>query len=134
MDLLFYDFETYFDTDYSLRKMSPAEYILDHRFEALGCGFKRINEPAFWVDKPHLPAFLATVDWSKTYAVAHNALFDACILNWRYGVNPVMLGDTLAMGRNWWSYITGSCSLAALAEHAGLPMKMDTLHKTRGRS
>ena len=27
MNLLFLDFETYYDSEYSLRKMTPAEYI-----------------------------------------------------------------------------------------------------------
>src|SRR5215471_5049259 len=108
MQLLFYDWETYYDTDYSLKRMSPAEYILDPRFEALGCGFKRPDQAPVWVDKPDLDAFLKTIDWADICAVAHNALFDACILKWKYGINPRMLGDTLAMARNWWSHETGS--------------------------
>jgi DNA polymerase I-like protein with 3'-5' exonuclease and polymerase domains len=134
MDLLFYDFETYYDREYSLRKMSSAEYILDPRFEALGCGFKRPGEKGFWVDKPDLPAFFSSVPWATTYAVAHNALFDACILAWQYGVHPRMRGDTIAMARNWWWHETGSASLADLAKFCGLPPKMDTLHRTWAKS
>ena len=39
MKNLFADFETYYDDEYSLRKMTPIEYVLDPRFEALGCAF-----------------------------------------------------------------------------------------------
>src|SRR4051812_49053180 len=127
MQILFYDFETRYDKDYSLRKMSSAEYILDPRFEALGCGFKRPREEGFWVDGPDLPAFFRTVPWDDTFAVAHNALFDACILAWQYDVHPKMLGDTIAMGRNWWWYETGSASLADLANYCGIAPKMNTL-------
>ena len=38
MKKLWLDFETFYD-DYSLRKITPVEYITDPRFEALGCAF-----------------------------------------------------------------------------------------------
>lgn len=134
MRLLVYDFETFYSQEFTLRKMSPAEYILDPRFEALGSGFKWGEEDPFWVDKPDLPRFFASVDWSDVFAVAHSALFDACILKWVYDVSPAMLGDTLAMMRNWWSYITGDANLASMARHVGIPPKMGTLARTYGKT
>src|SRR6478752_1444807 len=134
MKILAYDFETYFSSDYTLSKSSPAEYILDYRFECLGCGFKWLGGEAFYVDGPMVPSFIQTVDWDDTYAVAHNALFDACIMRWRYGVNPAKWGDTIAMARNWWSHITGGVSLRELSNYVGLPAKMDTTNRTKGKS
>ncbi len=37
MKTIFIDYETYYDKEYSLRKMTPVEYVLDHRFECIGC-------------------------------------------------------------------------------------------------
>ena len=38
MQKLFLDFETHYDDIYSLKKMTPIEYVESPRFEALGCG------------------------------------------------------------------------------------------------
>ena len=37
-DILTLDFETYYDTEYSLGKLSTIEYIVDERFELSGLG------------------------------------------------------------------------------------------------
>jgi hypothetical protein len=126
------DFETYFAKDYTLSKVTPAEYILDARFEALGCAFIEDDGPSFWIDGPDLPAFFAEFDWTDTVFISHNALFDACIMAWRYHVKPLMWGDTLAMARAVAYHKTGSVSLKALAEHYGLPPKWDTTNRFKG--
>jgi DNA polymerase I-like protein with 3'-5' exonuclease and polymerase domains len=129
---LFADFETYYDNEYSLRKMTNQEYIQSPQFEALGCGFALDDGRKWWVDGPDLPAFFTHIDWSDCFLVTHNALFDALILSLRYKVFPKMYGDTLGMGRNWVSHSTGSVSLATLAKYFGLPPKMDTLNRLKG--
>jgi DNA polymerase len=134
MEPLFLDFETYYDGDYSLRHMTPPEYIADGRFEALGCSFIIPGRAPFFIEGPDLPRFFQTVDWSETFAISHNALFDMLILSMRYKVFPFRYGDTLAMARNWISHSTGSVSLAACAKYYGLPDKWDTINKTRGIS
>lgn len=127
------DYETYYDNEYSLRKMTPLEYILDARFEALGCSFKPgLDAPSFWVDGPDLPAFMATIDWSSTMTVSHNALFDALITAIRFKCRPLMYGDTLAMARNWVAHSTGKVSVKAIADYFGMPAKWSTLLRTVG--
>lgn len=129
---LFYDFETFYDDQYSLRKMTPAEYIADPRFDALGCAFGLDDGRTWWVDGPDLPAFFAQWPWHETFAISHNALFDALILSMRYGAKPVLYGDTLSMARNWISHSTGRVSLDACSKYYGLPEKMKTVAKTKG--
>jgi DNA polymerase bacteriophage-type len=133
MNLLFMDYETMYDSEYSLQKMTPLQYILDPRFESLGCSFKHgFDHPAYWVDGPDLPDHMAEIDWSNSYAVSHNALFDALITSIKYGYKPKMYGCTLSMARNWIAHSTGKVSLAACASYFGLPAKMTTLARTKG--
>ena len=135
MQNLWLDFETFYSDDYSLRKMTPAEYIADPRFEALGCAFVwdgKSGQMSIHVEGPGLPQYLARIDWENTCAIAHNSLFDMLILSMRYGVYPRKYGDTLAMARNWISHSTGGVSLKECAAFYGLPAKWDTVAKTKG--
>ena len=43
MDLITLDFETYYDKDFSLTKLTTEEYIRDPRFEIVGVGVKVNN-------------------------------------------------------------------------------------------
>jgi DNA polymerase I-like protein with 3'-5' exonuclease and polymerase domains len=132
MNQLFYDFETFWADDYTLSKMTAIEYILSPRFEALGCGFATEAGDTLWVDGPDLPAFFARVDWSSTFAIGHNALFDALILSNKYGVVPGLYGCTMSMAKNWISHATEKVSLAACSQYYMLPPKMDTAQKLKG--
>jgi len=135
---LFADYETYWSDDYTLRKVTPIEYIMDPRFEALGCAFVfeggDLDGHREWVAGPNLPDFYGTIDWKNCFFVTHNALFDALILAFRYGRIPAVYGDTLAMARNWISHSTGSVSLDACSKFYGLAPKMLTVAKTKGVS
>jgi DNA polymerase len=131
MQELWLDFETYYDDEYSLKRMTPAEYIADDRFEALGCAFVWDGGEEH-VEGPEIPAYLAEIDWDNTCAIAHNSLFDMLILSMRYGIFPTKYGDTLAMARNWISHSTGGSSLKECCQYFGLPAKWDTVAKTKG--
>ena len=128
----FLDFETFWSNDYSLRSLTPPEYIMDPRFEAIGCAAVDPGGHRFWVDGPELPRFFTTIDWDNAFAVSHNALFDMLILALRYGHRPKMYGDTLSMARNWIGHKTGSVSLASCAKFYGLPPKGDAVLQTKG--
>ena len=53
MDLITLDFETYYDRDFSLSKMTTEEYIRDPRFEVIGVGVKVNNEGTEWASGTH---------------------------------------------------------------------------------
>lgn len=132
MRKLFLDFETFWSDEYTLKKMTPIEYVLDSRFESLGCAFHIDDGPGQWIEGPELPKYFSSIDWSDIYAISHNAAFDMVILGLRYDTRPARYGCTLSMARNWLSPETGSVSLAACAKRYNLPPKMDTVHKTKG--
>lgn len=129
---LWLDFESYYDTEYSLRKMTPPEYVLSPQFEALGCAFAWEGKEPFWVDGPDIGAFFKPLDLTDTRAISHNAAFDMLILSLRYKVFPAAYGCTLSMARNWISHQTGSVSLDACCKRYGLPLKSGTIAKMAG--
>jgi len=121
------DFETYYDKEYSLRKMTPVEYILDPRFETIMCAVKEIGENVAdrtdIIDGPYFNDWLKTAELEKCCVVSHNALFDMSILAWRYGVRPRLMVDTLGVSRALLAHQLRSLSLAKVAEHLGLGFK-----------
>jgi hypothetical protein len=129
---LFVDFETYYDTEYSLRKMSAPEYILDPRFEVQLLAAFDVTWPAPRIIMPEeIPDFLAQYPAEETICCSHNALFDLAILGWRYGWVPGRLADTLGMARALRSY--PRYSLGAVAKELfGHDSKGDVVYKVKG--
>lgn len=130
MTPVFLDFETYWDSDYTLSKMSQIEYVMDDRFEAISCGIKvGGGETVVYVGDEIGPA-LAAIDWEDSIAVAHNTAFDGLILAWRYGYTPALWACTLCMARPLHGKDVGG-SLKYLSEYYGYQPK--GVLQTKGR-
>ncbi len=99
MTLLILDFETYYDSEYSLRKMTTPAYILDDRFELQMMAVKVDDGPHHIIDGAGVAAFLSQFDPKTTTTVCFNALFDNSILAWRYGFVPNLMLDAMGMAR-----------------------------------
>lgn len=129
MDLIVLDFETYFDKDYSLRKLSTEAYVRDPRFEVHGAAlYNPKTEGKTWVDGPYLQ--LGSL--ADSAVLCHHAAFDCFILNHHYGVRPRAILDTLSMSR----LLLGTHvkhSLDDLRAHFGLPSKRTPYHLFKGR-
>jgi DNA polymerase III epsilon subunit-like protein len=135
MQFIFLDYETYYTDDYSLRKMTPVEYILDPRFECHGCAIKiGLEGVPFWKEGPELQEFFNGLDPSNTILISHNALFDACITAWVYRFIPRLSSDTLSIARATLSHKLSSLSLASVAMHLGLGGKQHAILKVKGYS
>lgn len=117
MDLITIDFETYYDKDYSLRKITTEEYIRSDMFEVIGVGVKVNDEPTEWASGTHeeIYDYLHSFDWQGSMVLAHNNMFDAAILNWRYNIRARLLGCTLCIARALHGVEVGG-SLAAVAD------------------
>ena len=48
MDLITLDFETFYDKETSLRKMTTEAYVRDPNFEVIGVGIKVNNQETEW--------------------------------------------------------------------------------------
>jgi DNA polymerase len=133
INIVVVDFETVWDDDYTLSKMTTEEYVRDPRFYAYGVGWKRFGENGTrWIPHDALPDFLfKAVDWSSTAVLAHNAAFDVAILSWAYGCKPKFIFDSLSMARAIYGVEQGN-SLNKLAERFGLPPKGNAITQTKG--
>jgi DNA polymerase len=127
------DFETFYDKDFSLSKLTTEEYVRDPRFEVIGVAVKVNDEDTVWCAGSHeqVKSFLKTFDWDNHFALAHNAMFDAAIMTWRFGIRPKAWLDTLSMARAVLGP-TASVGLAKLADHFGLGAKGTEVLEAKG--
>jgi DNA polymerase len=93
------DFETYYDADYTLSKLSTSEYVRDERFEASMVGIKIGNKKTKVVPHNKIAAELAAINWETHSVLCHNVQFDGFILSHHYGVFPKRYYCTLGMAR-----------------------------------
>jgi len=125
MHLITIDFETYYDRDYSLSKITTEEYVRSDMFEVIGVSVKVNNEEPEWASGTHAQIKKWLHDnfqWEKSFVLAHNTLFDGSILSWRFDIRPRGWLDTLCMGRALHGVEVGG-SLSAMVERYGLGAK-----------
>ena len=133
MNILTIDFETYYATDFSLTRLTTEEYVRDDRFEVIGVAVSvNDNEPE-WFSGTHeeTKAWLEKFDWGNSFGLAHNAMFDAAILSWVFGIKPMAWLDTLAMARATDGLEAGN-SLAKLATRYNLGVKGSEVIDAKG--
>lgn len=132
MTPLVIDIESYYSTDYQLRKLSTEEYVRDRRFQTIGVGVRTFdNQFRHWFEHEHFKAWAAQLDWSQFAVLAHHAHFDGLILSHHYGVSPGYWFDTLSMA-NAIHGPTVAKSLDKLAERYGIGRKGREVHDFKG--
>jgi hypothetical protein len=129
------DFETYYDKDYSLRKLENAQYVLSPMFESMGFSIKLGHAPTQFItgDFDTQKKALSTIPWDKVRAVSHNARFDGAILEWRFGFKPAAYLCTMVGSRPHFVPKTGSASLDSIGQHLKLRAKGNYVSKMEGR-
>jgi len=135
MNVITIDFETLYDQQYSLSKITTEEYIRDPRFEVIGVAVQVDDGDPVWFSgtKEKVRGFLKLYDWDNAVAVAHNAVFDMAILNWHFDIRPKRIADTLSMARALHGNETG-VSLKALAEFYALGEKGNEVVNALGKA
>lgn len=124
-DLISIDFETFYDisSGYSLRSMTPEEYIRDPRFEVLMCAIRiGLDDPYVVVGHNQVGEHLRSLGLNSKPVAAHNMNFDGFILKETYGIEAGDYICTMQMAR----ILHGSqisVSLRNLAEVYQLPSK-----------
>ncbi len=132
MDIVTIDFETYYDREYSLSKMTTEAYVRDGRFEVIGVGIKVNDHPTDWYSGNNVGKFLNSLDYSDKAILAHNCVFDGAILSWLYNIKPRFWLDTLSMARPFHNSTVGG-SLKALVHHYKLGAKGDEVINALGK-
>lgn len=125
-EVLVLDFETYFDKDYSLRKMNSYEYIRDERFQITGLGLGGNFYPPGLLGGP-------LRDLREKYGkrlegltiVVANAFFDILVLKHEFNFTPKYVIDLFDLSRHIDSRRRHH-SVGKLAERYGLQAKGDT--------
>jgi len=127
------DFETYYDKEYSLKKMTTEAYIRDPRFETIMLGLRWPDGKQEVLTGTHeeIRYRLDAVDWSQYAILCHNTLFDAAIFSWHFGVKPRAWLDTLSMARAMFG--SRNNSLAMLAKRYNMEDKGTFVANMSGR-
>lgn len=97
------DFETYYDSEYSLRKMTTIEYVRDPRFEVHMVSWRSrdlgVDKPKRAIGSNVVRAFVAMMQKLQGLGigvriVGHNLAFDALILREHFGFETPYYFDT----------------------------------------
>jgi DNA polymerase I-like protein with 3'-5' exonuclease and polymerase domains len=127
-DLVTLDFETYYDSEYSLTKMSTEDYINDPRFDVMLVGVAVGEQEPVWVSgsKKKTADWLAQFNLDRCGVISHNATFDMLILQHVFGIRPGVIFDTMDLAQAMVKPYTGRVSLAKCLEYLECPVQKGT--------
>ena len=132
MRFIVIDLESYFDSDYTFKKLNTEQYVRHEKFELHGAAIKEhADQAAYWLDEPKLRIWLKQQDWSDVFLVSHHAQWDHFALSHHYDVHPKMSGCTLSMAR----LLLGnhlSVSLDAVRKHFSMKLKTTPYNLFKG--
>ena len=122
MKIVTLDFETVFDSDYSLKTMTTESYVRDPRFQAHGVAIRWNDGVTRWVPQEQIARTFDQIRWDESAVLCHHSQFDGLILSHHYNIRPKAWLDTLSMARLMLGNHV-SVALGSLAQHFGLAAK-----------
>ncbi len=133
MDIITIDFETFYDQDFSLSKLTTEQYVRGDLFQIIGMGIQINDGKPMWVSGTEMvKKVLDNIDWSDKAILCHNTAFDGAILSWHFGVKPKLWMDTLSMARPTHQLTVGG-SLKALSAYFSLGAKGTEVLDAKGK-
>ena len=133
-ELVTIDFETYYDSKYSLRAKiyNTSSYIMDPQFQIHCCAIKigKKKSKCYWGREAVTKALLA-IDWTKHDLLAHNTFFDGAIAKWHLGIKPRRRFCTVQMTRGLHSDMSRA-SLDNICKFYGIGGKISGLEDVKG--
>jgi DNA polymerase I-like protein with 3'-5' exonuclease and polymerase domains len=134
MQLVTLDFETFYETGFSLTNLTTEEYIRHERFQVIGVGIKIDDGETKWITGTHnaIKQELDTIDWKSSVLLCHNTQFDGAILAFIFNIIPAVYLDTLSMARAKHGVDVGG-SLAFLVEKYNLGRKGTEVVDAKGK-
>ena len=118
------DFETYYDTEYTLKKLSTSEYVRDPRFKVHMVGIKIGRGKTKVVPAARVAGELRKINWKTHSLLCHNTQFDGLILSHHFGIVPLKYYCSLSMARGLHSNEIGA-GLDEVAKFYGGEGKVD---------
>lgn len=120
------DIETYFDTDYNLKKLSTIEYIMSEQFELTGLGvLSTKGEVGKFIEPGNIEKILNTIDYENVTVLCQNCRFDVTIFQVKFGIVPKYIIDLKDLASHYDARM--SHKLADMAKMFGLKNKGDTM-------
>lgn len=130
------DFETAYSTEFSLTKMTTAEYVLSPHFEILGVAVKMDDSPARWFSgtKEEIKNFLVRYPFETpgVTTIIQNSHFDGSILEWHLDIKPWRYFCTRMATRATILAKTKKASLKVITEYLGIGQKGTEVEDFRG--
>lgn len=141
MPLVTLDFETYYDDEYSLRKMTMTEYVQHPKFKVQSISIRMDKVEAGQLVRGDV-VYYHNIETAMRYLrglarwvlIGQNTKFDGYICHYHYNVHPTVYADTKAMSKGLWPF--APANLADLAKrlwpHDHTMRKGDELALSKG--
>lgn len=126
------DFESYYDKDWSLKKVTTEKYIRGDSWECIGVSIKVGDvETKFYRGETGIPIIAALVKYlPNSPFVSHNNSFDMGVLGLRYNIHPNFMVDTAIMAQLCGlDRVAGGTSLAKVTDYLE---KLGVVNKVKG--
>lgn len=136
--ILTIDFETFYDKDYTLSKLTTQQYVESPLFQIIGFAVSINGGEPRWHDgisgNESIRQTLLDygIEEKGTLVVAHNAMFDGAILEWVLDLKPWRYFCTMMGSRPVVAPFTGKMSLAEVSRYLHLGEKGTEVIKAQG--